>query len=56
MRLATDEAGNVVSTRIDGFDEMPHVKQCIASATRVRIDGVDAGDAWADVQLAFRFE
>jgi hypothetical protein len=32
---------------------MPGVKNCIASASRVKVDGVDTGDAWADVQLSF---
>jgi hypothetical protein len=56
MHLATDDTGNVVSVSVNGFDAMPAVKSCIAGAARVRIEGVDTGDAWADVQLTFRAE
>jgi serine/threonine-protein kinase len=56
MHLAIDEVGNVVSARIVGLDAMPHVKQCISNASRVHVDGVDTGDAWADVSIALRAE
>jgi hypothetical protein len=54
MHLAIDEFGNNVSARIDGLDAMPRVKQCISNASRVHVDGVDLGDAWADVSIALR--
>jgi len=53
LHVVTDESGNVVGAHLNGFDQMPGVKNCIASASRVKIDGVDTGDAWADVQLSF---
>jgi hypothetical protein len=56
MHLTTDESGNVVGVRVNGFDAMPGVKNCVSGAARVRIEGVDTGDAWADVQLTFRAE
>jgi tRNA A-37 threonylcarbamoyl transferase component Bud32 len=56
MHLTTDEAGNVVGAQVRGFDAMPGVKSCITSSARVHIDGVDTGDAWADIQLTFRAE
>jgi hypothetical protein len=56
LHLTTDEAGNVVGAQVRGFDAMPGVKSCIAAGARVHIDGVDTGDAWADVQLNFRAE
>jgi serine/threonine protein kinase len=56
MHLVTDETGNVVGAKIAGFDAMPQVKQCILGSARVHIDGVDTGDAWADVALNFRPE
>jgi serine/threonine-protein kinase len=56
LRITTDEGGNVVGARVSGFDAMPGVKSCIATGSRVKIDGVDTGDAWADVQLLFRPE
>jgi serine/threonine-protein kinase len=54
MHLTTDESGNVIGATVSGFDAMPAVKACVASAARVRIEGVDTGDAWADVELSFR--
>jgi hypothetical protein len=56
LHLATDEAGNVIGARLRGFDAMPGVQSCIANAAHVRIDGVDTGAAWADVELSFRVE
>lgn len=56
LHLTTDESGNVVGAQVRGFDAMPGVKSCIANAARVRIDGVDTGDAWAEVQLTFHAE
>jgi hypothetical protein len=56
MHLTTDESGNVVGARINGFDTMPGVKSCIVGEAHVHIDNVDTGDAWADVQLSFRAE
>jgi hypothetical protein len=56
MHLTTDETGNVVGARINGFDAMPGVKTCIVGEAHVHIDNVDTGDAWADVQLNFRAE
>jgi hypothetical protein len=53
LHVVTDESGNVVGAHVNGFDQMPGVKSCIASASHVKIDGVDTGDAWADVQLVF---
>jgi serine/threonine-protein kinase len=53
LHVVTDESGNVVGAHVNGFDQMPGVKNCIASASRVKVDGVDTGDAWADVQLSF---
>ncbi len=53
LHVVTDEAGNVITTQVNGFDQMPGVKSCIANASHVKIDGVDTGDAWADVQLVF---
>ncbi|HEX8792859.1 MAG TPA: serine/threonine-protein kinase [Polyangiaceae bacterium] len=53
LHVVTDETGNVVGAHVNGFDQMPGVKNCIANAARVKIDGVDTGDAWADVQLTF---
>jgi hypothetical protein len=54
IHLATDDTGNVESVRVEGLDAMPRVKQCIASAARVRIDGVDTGVAWAEVRVVLR--
>jgi serine/threonine-protein kinase len=56
LHMATDEAGNVVSAQVRGFDALPGVKSCIAGSARVRIDGVDTGDSWADIALSFRAE
>jgi len=56
LHLTTDESGNVVGAQVRGFDAMPGVKSCIAGSARVRIDGVDTGDSWADIQLSFRPE
>jgi hypothetical protein len=56
LHITTDESGNVVASSVRGFEAMPIVQSCIAGAARVRIDGVDTGDAWADVQLTFRAE
>jgi serine/threonine protein kinase len=56
MHLTTDESGNVVGARINGFDAMPGVKTCIAGEAHVHLDNVDTGDAWADVQLTFKAE
>jgi hypothetical protein len=56
MHLVTDEAGNVISAQIEGLDSMPRVKQCIVNASHVRVDGVDTGDAWADVRIVLRPE
>ena len=56
MHVVTDEIGNVLTVTIDGIDTMPHVKQCIQDASRVRVDGVDTGDAWADVRIVLRAE
>jgi eukaryotic-like serine/threonine-protein kinase len=56
LHLTTDESGNVVGAVMRGFDALPGVGSCIAGASRVHIDGVDTGDAWADVQLTFRAE
>jgi hypothetical protein len=53
MHVVTDESGNVVGAHLNGFDQMPGVKNCIANASHVKVDGVDTGDAWADVQLSF---
>ena len=53
LHVVTDESGNVVGAHVNGFDQMPGVKNCIANASHVKIDGVDTGDAWADVQLTF---
>jgi len=56
MHVVTDESGNVIGAHVNGFDQMPGVKNCIAAAAHVKIDGVDTGDAWADVQLVFAAE
>jgi serine/threonine-protein kinase len=56
MHVVTDEIGNVLTVTIDGIDTMPRVKQCIQDASRVRVDGVDTGDAWADVRIVLRAE
>jgi serine/threonine-protein kinase len=56
LHLTTDESGNVVGTSVRGFEAMPGVQSCVAGAARVKIDGVDTGDAWADVQLTFKAE
>jgi serine/threonine-protein kinase len=56
LHLTTDDSGDVVGVRVNGFDAMPGVKSCVAGAARVRIEGVDTGDAWADLQLTFRAE
>ncbi|MGD0525506.1 MAG: protein kinase [Polyangiaceae bacterium] len=56
LHMATDEAGNVVSAQVRGIDALPGVKGCIAGSARVRIDGVDTGDSWADIALSFRAE
>ena len=53
LHVVTDESGNVVGAHLNGFDQMPGVKNCIANASHVKIDGVDTGDAWADMQLGF---
>jgi serine/threonine protein kinase len=54
VRLVVDEMGNVVSAAVTGLDAMPHMRPCISAASRVHVDGVDTGDAWADVHLVFR--
>ena len=54
LHLTTDQTGNVVGARIDGVDALPHLKQCIAAAAHVHIDGVDTGEATADVRLVLR--
>jgi hypothetical protein len=54
LHLTTDETGNVVGAHVNGFDAMPGVKGCVAAAAHVRVEGVDTGDAWADVQLTFK--
>jgi hypothetical protein len=54
VRLAIDEMGNVVNAAVTGLDAMPHLRPCISSASRVHVDGVDTGDAWADVHLVLR--
>lgn len=54
MHLTTDDSGNVVGATIQGLDVLPPAKSCIAGAARVHIDGVDTGDAWADVALTFK--
>ena len=41
---------------VRGFEAMAGVQSCVAAAARVKIDGVDTGDAWADVQLTFKAE
>jgi serine/threonine-protein kinase len=56
MRLVTDDRGTVTSARVTGLDAMPHVRQCISTASHVRIDGISEGDAWAEVQLVFRVD
>jgi hypothetical protein len=56
LHLTTDETGNVVGAQMRGFDAMPGVKSCVTGSARVHIDGVDTGDAWADIQLSFRPE
>jgi serine/threonine-protein kinase len=53
LHVVTDESGNIVGAHVNGFDQMPGVKNCIANTAHVKVDGVDAADAWADVQLAF---
>ncbi|MDP9000130.1 MAG: hypothetical protein M3O46_08470, partial [Myxococcota bacterium] len=53
LHVITDEIGNVVSAKLAGFS-LPGVERCIASSSSVRIDGVDTGNAWADVRLVFR--
>jgi serine/threonine-protein kinase len=54
LHLVTDESGNVITARVDGIEGMPGIKPCIANAAHVRIEGVDTGDAWADVHLTLR--
>ena len=56
LHLTTDEAGNVVGASLRGIDSLPAVKSCVTGSARVHIDGVDTGDAWADVQLSFKAE
>jgi serine/threonine protein kinase len=56
LHVVTDESGNIVSAHVNGFEAMPGVKNCIANASHVKVEGVDAGDAWADVQLVFLAE
>jgi serine/threonine-protein kinase len=56
LHLTTDESGTVVGAQMRGLDSMPGVKSCITGSARVHIDGVDTGDAWADIQLSFRPE
>jgi hypothetical protein len=56
LHLTTDESGNVVGVSVRGFEAMSGVQSCVAAAARVKIDGVDTGDAWADVQLNFKAE
>jgi hypothetical protein len=56
IRLAIDEMGNVVNAAVTGIDALPHMRQCISNASRVHVDGVDTGDAWADVHLVMRAE
>lgn len=56
LHVVTDETGNVLGARVNGFDRMPGVKNCIANTSHVKIDGVEAADAWADVQLVFLAE
>jgi hypothetical protein len=56
LHLTTDESGTVVGAQMRGLDSLPGVKSCITGSARVHIDGVDTGDAWADIQLSFRPE
>ncbi|MCL2450529.1 MAG: protein kinase, partial [Polyangiaceae bacterium] len=56
LHLVTDDTGNVVSVRVEGLEALPQVRQCIESESRVRVDGVDTGDAWADVRVVLRVE
>jgi serine/threonine protein kinase len=54
LHVTTDESGNVVGAQLRGFDVMPGVQSCVVRWAHVHIEGVDTGDAWADIQLSFR--
>jgi serine/threonine-protein kinase len=57
MRLVTDDHGTVTGAHVTGLDAMPHVKQCISTASRgIRVDGISEADSWAEVQLVFRVD
>jgi serine/threonine-protein kinase len=56
MRLVTDERGSVTSAHVTGLDAMPHVRQCISLASRVRVEGITEADAWAEVQLVLHVD
>jgi len=55
LHIATDEEGHVTQARLEGFS-LQGLATCMSAATQVRIGGVDTGEAWADVRLAFRAE
>jgi hypothetical protein len=55
LRITTDDEGNVVQARLNGFG-LAGVGACITASSNVHIEGVDTGSAWADVKLAFRVE
>jgi hypothetical protein len=55
LHVVLDESGNVVGAHVTGFDQMPGVKNCIANASHLKVDGVDT-DGWADLQLVFAAE
>lgn len=55
LHIATDDEGNVIQANVVGFT-LSTVGPCIARAASVRVGGVDTGNAWADVKLAFRAE
>ena len=52
VRVSTDEEGNVVRASLDGFS-LPGLAPCLDRATRVHVDGVDTGSAWAEIRATF---
>ncbi len=52
VRVTTDEEGNVVRAALDGFT-LPGLGPCLDRATRVHVDGVDTGSAWAEIHATF---